>query len=118
MIRLIRQLTRAYRRSLALVLAAMLVETLMSLAAPWPLKIVLDNVLGGRRLPDWMNALALAALGNNGKQQIAIFAAFAVILIAIFGAAASYFESYTTETVAQGIAHDLRMRTYHHLQRL
>ena len=118
MIRLIRQLTRRYRGSLSLVLAAMLVETLMSLAAPWPLKIVLDNVLGGRRLPHWVNALALAGLGNNGKQQIAIFAAFAVIAIAIIGAAASYFESYTTETVAQRIAHDLRMRTYHHLQRL
>lgn len=118
MIRLIRQLTRPYRRSLALVLAAMLVETLVSLAGPWPLKVVLDNVLGGRRLPNWMNGFLLAASGNSGKQQIAIFAAVAVIGIAIIGAAASYFESYTIETVAQGIAHDLRMRTYHHLQRL
>ena len=85
MLRLIRTLTRPYRRSLLLVLAAMLVETLMSLAAPWPLKIVLDNVLDGRRLPPWMNSL-LAALGNNGRQELAVVAAIGVIAIAITGA--------------------------------
>jgi ABC-type multidrug transport system fused ATPase/permease subunit len=31
---------------------------------------------------------------------------------------ASYMESYLSESVSQGVAHDLRMRTYHHLQRL
>jgi len=118
MLGLIRNLVRPYRRGLALVLGAMLVETFMSLAAPWPLKIVLDNVLGEKRLPHWMTASLLGALGNIGKQQIAIGAGIAVILIAAIGATASYFESYISETVSQGIAHDLRMRTYHHLQRL
>ena len=37
---------RPYRSWLIIVLAAMLVETLMSLAAPWPLKLVLDDALG------------------------------------------------------------------------
>ncbi len=27
-------------------------------------------------------------------------------------------DSYFSESVAQSVAHDLRMRTYHHLQRL
>ena len=44
MTRLILQLTRPYRWIIAIVLAAMLVQTAMSLAAPWPLKIILDNV--------------------------------------------------------------------------
>jgi ABC-type multidrug transport system fused ATPase/permease subunit len=96
----------------------MLVETLMSLAAPWPLKIVLDNVLGGRRLSPSMNGFLHAVLGKSGREQTAVMAAIGVIAIAIIGAAAYYFESYITETVAQGIAHGLRMRTYHHLQRL
>jgi ABC-type multidrug transport system fused ATPase/permease subunit len=118
MFRMIRNLVRPYRSSLALVLAAMLVETLMSLAAPWPLKVVLDNVVGGKRLPHLLNGLLQSVLGGGGKTQIALLAGIGFIVIAAIGAVASYFDSYISETVAQGVAHDLRMRTYHHLQRL
>jgi len=118
MLGLIRNLVRPYRRSLAFVLAAMLVETLMSLASPWPLKIVLDNVVGASRLPHWMSGLLYGVLSAAGKKQIAIVAGIGVIAIAAAGAVASYFENYISATVAQSIADDLRMRTYHHLHRL
>ena len=118
MLRLIRNLVRPYKRSLALVLAAMLVETLASLAMPWPLKVVLDNVVGGSRLPHWMSGFLRIVLGGEGKTQIALLAGIGFVAIAAIGAIASYIDSYTSETVAQGVAHDLRMRTYHHLQRL
>ena len=111
MLSLIRKLIRPYRRSLALVLAAMVLETLMSLAAPWPLKVVLDNVVGKSRLPLWASMHLPAS-------HLALLAGIAVVAIAAAGALASYFDSYWSETVAQRIAHDLRMRTYHHLQRL
>ena len=48
MIRLIRELVRPYRWSLGLVLAAMMVETLMSIAAPWPLKVIIENYPEGK----------------------------------------------------------------------
>jgi hypothetical protein len=67
MLRLIRNLVRPYRKNLALVLAAMLVETLMSLAAPWPLKVELDNVVAGKRLPHLLNGFLQSVLG--GKRQ-------------------------------------------------
>jgi subfamily B ATP-binding cassette protein MsbA len=44
LIPLLRTLVRPYRANLFFILLAMLVQTAMSLAAPWPLKIVLDNV--------------------------------------------------------------------------
>lgn len=50
--------------------------------------------------------------------QVAALAALAALLIAVVGAVASYVDSYYTESVGQWVAHDLRMRTYHHLQRL
>ena len=43
---LLRDLLRPRRRTLAVILAAMLVQMAMSLAAPWPLKAILDNVVG------------------------------------------------------------------------
>ena len=48
---LIRDLIRPYRGTLVVVLLAMLVETAMSLVGPWPLKIVIDNVIGAHKLP-------------------------------------------------------------------
>lgn len=118
MIRLVRKLIRPYRWTLALVLSAMIVETLMSLAGPWPLKVILDNVAGNRRFPPWVGRFWPAMLDVADKRQIALWAGFAVIAIAVVGAMASYLDSYFSESVAQGVAHDLRMRTYHHLQRL
>ena len=46
MFRLVRDLIRPYLGSLFVILGAMLVQTLMSLAGPWPLKVILDNVVG------------------------------------------------------------------------
>jgi len=113
-IRLIRALVRPYRLELAAVFFAMVVETAMSLAAPWPVKVVLDNVVDSRRLPLWVAKFVPAtALGG-----LALWAGIVTVVIAAIGAAASYLDAYWSESVAQSVAHDLRMRTYHHLQRL
>jgi len=118
MIRLIRQLVRPYRGSLLIILLAMLVETVMSLATPWPLKIIIDNVVGHHKMAAW--AADILAPWMDGKHQlhIAALAAIAYVLIAVLGALASYIDNYFTESVGQYVAHDLRVRTFHHLQRL
>src|ERR1043166_8914963 len=95
----------------------MIVETLMSLAGPWPLKVILDNVVGGSHLPAWIER-SLGSTAGIGRTTIALWAGIATVAIALIGAAASYIDSYSTESVAQRIAHNLRMRAYHHLQRL
>ncbi len=118
MVRLIRQLIRPYRGQLIIILLAMLVETAMSLAGPWPLKIIIDNVVGHHRLPDWLDHMVRPMLDGGGKLQVAGLAALGFVVIAIIGAIASYIDNYYTESVGQWVANDLRMRTYHHLQRL
>src|SRR4051794_36116501 len=117
MLSLIRNLVRPYRKSLAIVLGAMVMETLMSLAAPWPLKVVLDNVVGANPLPHALRSF-FGGLPDGGRTQLALFAAVGLVAIALIGATAFYIDSYVSESVSQGVAHDLRMRTYHHLQRL
>ena len=114
MTRLIRSLIRPYRWLLAALFGAMIVETAMGLAGPWPLKMVLDQVVNARRAPFWLSRYAPA--GATG--QIAFWAAVATVGIASIGAVASYLDNYWSEQIAQNVAHDLRMRTYHHLQRL
>ncbi len=118
MISLLRTLIRPYRANLFFILCAMLVQTLMSLAAPWPLKIVLDNVVGSHKLPSWLDNVLKPVLAGSSKMQIAAAAAAMVVVIAMVGALASYIANYYTESVGQWVANDLRMRTYHHLERL
>ena len=110
-------LVRPYRKLLAIVFAAMLVETAMSLAAPWPLKVVIDNVVAKHPLPHWLEWLKDLPLGKD-EMALAAAAAFVAVLIAIIGAVVGYIDSYYTESVAQYVANDLRKRVYHHLQRL
>jgi ABC-type multidrug transport system fused ATPase/permease subunit len=115
---LIRTLVRPYRGTLFVVLLAMIVQTAMSVAGPWPLKVVLDNVIGTHKLPHWLDDLLHPLLGSGTKMQIAFAAAAAAVIIAGLGALASYIANYYTTSVGQWVANDLRMRTYHHLQQL
>ena len=118
MLRFVGGLIRPYRSTLAVILLCMLVETAMSLATPWPLKIILDNVIGDHRLTPWLHHLLRPMLERGDKLHIAALAAVALVVIAIVGSAASYIDNYYTESVGQWVAHDLRMRLYQHLQRL
>jgi ABC-type multidrug transport system fused ATPase/permease subunit len=118
LVSLIRSLVRPYRGTLFVILITMLVQTAMSVAGPWPLKIVLDNVLGSHPLAPWLKDFLSPILGSGSKMQIAIAAALATVLIALIGAIASYVASYYTTSVGQWVANDLRVRTYHHLQQL
>jgi subfamily B ATP-binding cassette protein MsbA len=115
---LIASLLRPYRWSLAAILAAMLMQTAMSVAAPWPLKVILDNVVGVHHLPPKIAAILQPFLSETNKMRIAAAAAIVTIVIALLGAIASYVGNYYTTSVGQWVANDLRMRTYHHLQQL
>ncbi len=118
MLRFVGALIRPYRGSLVVVFLAMLVETAANLAAPWPLKIILDSVIGHHAMTPWLARLVSPLLENGDRVHIAAVAAGMLVAIAVIGAIASYIDSYFTESVGQWVAHDLRMQTYHHLQRL
>ncbi len=118
MSRLVFDLLRPYRRWLAIVFVAMLVDIAMGLAAPWPLKLVIDDALGNHHLPQWLDWAH--EYGGFGKHTlgVALFAGVATLAIALVGAVASYLNNYYTTSAGQWIANDLRLRIYEHLHRL
>jgi ABC-type multidrug transport system fused ATPase/permease subunit len=116
-VRLVREVLGPYRGWIVIILLAMLVETAMSLAAPWPLKVILDNVVGSHKAPEWLDSVRNSLVGDN-KLALAAVAGILTVLIAALGALASYIDNYYTESVGQWVAHDLRMRVYDHLQHL
>jgi ABC-type multidrug transport system fused ATPase/permease subunit len=114
---LVWELIKPYKKWLIVIFAAMLLETGMSLLGPWPLKIIIDNVVGHHPLPEWLKWIKDLPFENN-KMALAGAAAIGLVLIALIGGIAGYIDNYFTESVAQYVANDLRQKVYHHLQRL
>jgi len=89
-----------------------------NLLEPWPLKIVLDNVLKSKASANgWLNRLFFSLTGGD-KLAILEFAAIAVMAIAVIGGLCSYAEKLLTTSVGQWVMHDLRQTVYFHIQRL
>jgi ABC-type multidrug transport system fused ATPase/permease subunit len=116
--RLVLELLQPYRGVLVIVFIAMLIEIGTGLAAPWHLKLAIDDALGSHHLPHtlgWVHNY-----GGFGKHTlgVALFAGVATPAIAVVGAIASYVENYFTTSVGQWVVNDLRLRAYGHLHRL
>jgi subfamily B ATP-binding cassette protein MsbA len=113
----ISSLLKPHRKLLVVGFLGVLGEGVANLLEPWPLKIVLDNVLRSKPASGWLNTWILASFGND-KLAVLKFAALAVLVIALAGAGCSYLEKYVTTTVGQWVTHDLRRTLYSHIQRL
>ena len=95
----------------------MLGETAADVLEPWPIKIVLDNVVQSKKLPSGWDAVVFNLFGSN-KFAVLDLALAAVVIIAVVGAVSAYCEKYLTTRVSQWVAHDLRQMLYQRIQRL
>jgi ATP-binding cassette subfamily B protein len=110
-------LVRPHWKALTIALVAVLGETLTDILEPWPIKVVVDNILQSKALPGWLGGIVAGLFGEN-THAVLNFAVAAVAAIAIIGAVSAYFEKYLTTSVSQWVGHDLRRTLYHHIQRL
>ncbi len=113
----IRELLKPHLGTLIVGLLAVMGEGAANLLQPWPLKLVLDDVLRSRE----SNASVMRWIhGLIGVDKLAMlkFACLAVLAIAALDAVASYLEKYLTTSVAQWVSYDLRRRLYSHIQKL
>ena len=100
-----------------LALVAVVGETLGDVLEPWPITIIIDNILQGKHLPRLLDTAVLRVFGHNTSAMLE-FALASVVLIAVIGAVGSYVEKYLTTSVSQWVAHDLRLLLYNRIQRL
>ena len=113
---LVSHLARSHWRALTLALLAVLGETVADILEPWPVKVVVDNVLQHKKLPPRLDAIV--ALFPHNAYATLNFALAGVAVIAVIGAISSYSEKFLTTSVAQWVAHDLRRMVYQRIQRL
>jgi ATP-binding cassette, subfamily B, bacterial len=89
-------------------LVALLAETLLRLAEPWPLKFIFDRVLVQSAVP---------AFGLMGSQLL-LAAVIAVVVFTGFRALAAYFSTVGFSLVGNRVLTSVRSELYRHLQRL
>src|SRR5262245_25781266 len=80
------------------------------LLKPWPLQVVIDNVLGGK--PFSFGAL------TSSPARLLLFACVGIVVVHLGAGALSLLHNYTTIRVGQQMVNDLRSALYAHLQRL
>ena len=56
---------RPYQTRVVAIGALSCAEIGLAALAPWPLKVIVDNVLGGRQLPDTLAAFARTTIGES-----------------------------------------------------
>ena len=114
---LISRLIRPHWKALFVAVLAVLGETLADILEPWPIKIVVDNLLQSKPLRGPLAGFVFQFFGH-ATFAILNFALAAVVLIAVVGAISAYTEKYLTTSVAQWVGHDLRRMMYQRIQRL
>lgn len=88
---------------------ATVVVTAAELAAPWPLKLVIDRLFEGAQPPYDL---------SDGDLRFLAIVAGALVGIALVEALASFLSTFWLARAGELIIHDLRVDTYAHLQRL
>ncbi|HUC09533.1 MAG TPA: ABC transporter transmembrane domain-containing protein, partial [Stellaceae bacterium] len=96
-------------------IAAVLVQVFLiagfELLKPWPLQVIIDDVLGGKRP-------ALAMFQGVPAGRLLIFACLGLVVVHLGSGALTLLHNYTAIGVGQSMVNGLRGALYAHLQRL
>ena len=114
----LRALLKPHLWSLIVGFLAVAGESAANLLEPWPLKIVLDDVLKTKSGSHAALTGFVHRLVGTDKLAILKFACVAVLLIAVLDAVSTYVEKFVTTSVGQWIAYDLRQQIYSRIQKL
>src|SRR6185436_14203961 len=83
----------------------------VELLKPWPLKIIIDHVLGGKPMT-WSWAV------HWSRDQLLMAVCLALVSIYIVLGILNLVNNHTTIRIGQSMVNDLRGKLYNHLQRL
>jgi len=99
---------------LGLTAVAMLGTTLLTLARPWPMQVIVDSVLGGRPAPWWIS------WSFRGLDRPALLAVATGLMIGtlLLGHVLALCEQYFSQLLGQRMVRRLRCDLYVKLQRL
>ncbi len=106
-----------YTLYIVLALGAMLGVAALDVITPWPLKYVVDNVIGGHPFTDPFGRLAASLLGGDPRLLTAFFGLAIITLAALSGFFSFTFE-YLQGAIQERTTFRLRSHAFAHLQNL
>ena len=108
---------RPYRARVLAIVALSLLEIALAALAPWPLKAVVDNVLGGHPLPAPL-AAPMLALSGGGAAALLVVIVVAGLLLQLASEIVLMAHTQLQVDTGQRIVYDLRGSLLSHLQAL
>jgi ATP-binding cassette subfamily B protein/subfamily B ATP-binding cassette protein MsbA len=102
-------------RAIVLLISTMGLEMGLNLLKPWPLKLVIDNVLGHHPTPRF---LAEILPGSSTPHGLLLWAAIGTVAIYLIGTASTTFYNYFSLRIGQRMVFELASDVFAHLQRL
>jgi ATP-binding cassette subfamily B protein len=108
---------RPYRGRVAIIVLLLLVQVGLGALQPWPLKIVIDNVLQGLPMPDPYGRW-LSAIGGGGKFGLLVTVVVAGILMQVAEQVVLACSTQLQVDTGQRLVYAVRYRLFEHLQAL
>ncbi|MEE8117224.1 MAG: ABC transporter transmembrane domain-containing protein, partial [Gemmatimonadales bacterium] len=108
---------RPYRRQAAAILALSILEIGLAALAPWPLKVIVDYVLGDLPLPAPLAAITPAAVAGSALAFLVIVV-LAGLLVQVANEVVRMIHTQMQVKVAQRVVYTLRAKLLAHLQAL
>jgi ATP-binding cassette, subfamily B, bacterial len=106
---------RPHRGAIGLLVATMAADIGLDLLKPWPLKLIVDNVLGHHPTPA---AVTSIIPGTSDPHLLAAIAAAATVLIFLLSTSSSALYNYVSLRIGQLMVFELAADLFDHLQRL
>jgi ATP-binding cassette subfamily B protein/subfamily B ATP-binding cassette protein MsbA len=100
-----------YRLRFSLALVQVFLMAGFNLLKPWPLQLVIDDVLGGKAAP-------VPVLAGLGSLALLAVACVGLVVVNLGAGLLELWHNYTTIAMGQRMVNDLRGGLYAHLQRL
>ena len=98
-------------------LVLMLGASAMALVQPWPLKLVLDSVIGHDALPSWLSKIGTGSVAAS-KFKLLSLLCLGLVLIEVVLGALNVSSAYLLNSVALRLVFKLRCALFDHVQRL
>ncbi|HTI38679.1 MAG TPA: ABC transporter ATP-binding protein [Vicinamibacterales bacterium] len=106
-----------YRWRLALLAFVSVIEVAVGALTPWPLKIVVDNVLVGHPLPHWAQAI-VNPIGGASPAGLLAIVLVAGLVLQVSSQVISMWHTQIQVDTGQRMVYDLRATLFAHLQAL
>jgi len=109
---------RPHWRRVVIVLVTMAVGIGLDVLHPWPLKVLVDNVLGGQPLPGMFGRLVAELPGPSGRDGLLAWVVIGTVAIFLLSTLVSMWHTVAAVVLGQRLTYDLAGDLFMHLQRL